>query len=141
MSLTTITIIGVVVLAALIWFFLRVRSKDLIEEMIAKRKASSIVVCRADFMEGPTRIPVALSLQADKICYENPDLEACLELRHIEEVEYDEETATGHQVDGRVLRLRAHGHLFEFLLDRDVAKKWEAALVPKHFDEGTAKAV
>ena len=32
MTMTTVTIVGLVVLAALIWLFLRMRSKDLIEE-------------------------------------------------------------------------------------------------------------
>jgi len=141
MSLTTITIIGVVVLAALIWLFFQTRSKDLIEEIMARRRASSRLVCRAEFIEGPTRIPVALSLATDRLCYENPDLDACLELHHIEEIEYDDETATGHPVEGKVLRLRSHGHTFEFVLDRAVARQWESTLAPKHIDQGTARAV
>lgn len=138
--LTTITIVGVVVLAALIWLFVRTRSKDLIEEMLVKRRPSSTVASRAEFIEGPNTIPVALSLQADKLCYENPDLDACLELQHVDEIEYDDETATGHSVNGRVLRLRSRGHAFEFALDPVVAKQWEAALPPKQFDAGHRQA-
>jgi hypothetical protein len=139
--LTTVTIVGLVVLAALIWLFLRTRSKDLIEEMMAKRRASSRLVSRADFLEGRERIPVALSLGTEAICYENPDLDAMLELRHIEEVEYDDETATGQVIDGNALRLRSHGHTFEFVLDPDSTGQWKAMLPPKRIGGGTAQAV
>jgi hypothetical protein len=141
MTLTTVTIVGLVVLAALIWLYLRMRSRDLIDEMMARRRASARLVSRADFVEGLERIPVALALTTDSIVYENPDLDASLDLRHIEEVEYDDETATGHSVDGKALRLRAHGHLFEFVLDNNVARQWESALPPRHMDQGTAQAV
>lgn len=141
MSLSTITIVGLVVLAALVWLFIRTRSKDLIEEMMAKRRATSRLVSRANFVEGAEQIPVAISLTADSVCYQNPDLDACLELKHIEEIEYDDETATGQAVHGKVLRLRAHSQTFEFVLDLAAGRQWEATLAPKHFDEGTAKAV
>jgi hypothetical protein len=139
--LTAVTVIGLVVLAALIWLFLKTRSKDLIEEMMVKRRASSRLVSRAEFLEGMEKINVALSLAADRICYENPDIDAYLELRHIEEIEYDDETATGHPIEGRVLRLRSHGHSFEFLLDIPTARQWESMLPPRRADQGTAQAV
>jgi hypothetical protein len=139
--LTTVTTIGLVVLAALIWLFLRTRSKDRIEEMMAKRRPASRVVSRADFVEGLERIPVALSLTNEVICYENTDIDACLELRYMEEVEYDDETATGQAADGKVLRLRSHGHTFEFVLDSDSGRQWATMLLPRHMDQGTAQAV
>ena len=139
--LTAVTVIGLVVLAALIWLFLKTRSKDLIEEMMVKRRASSRLVSRAEFLEGMEKINVALSLAADRICYENPDIDAYLELRYIEEIEYDDETATGHPIEGRVLRLRSHGHTFEFLLDIPTARQWESMLPPRRADQGTAQAV
>jgi hypothetical protein len=141
MTLTVVTIAGLVVMAALIWLYFRIRSKDLIEDMIASRSASAKVACRADFVEGLERIPVALSLVNDIVCYENPDLEATLDLHHIEEVEYDDETATGQSVVGKVLRLRSHGHTFEFVVDADTARKWPAALPARRLDQGTAQAV
>jgi energy-converting hydrogenase Eha subunit H len=64
--LTTVTVVGVVVLAALTWLFIRTRSKDQIEEMMAKRRASSKVVSRAEFLEGPNRIPVVLACTEDR---------------------------------------------------------------------------
>jgi hypothetical protein len=141
MTLTVVTIVGLVVLAALIWLYFRMRSQDLIEQMMAKRRASARLVSRADFVEGLERIPVALSLTTDMICYENPDLDASLELRHIEEIEYDEETATGQAVDGKALRLRSHGHTFEFVLDPSAIQQWQTTLPPRHLDQGTAQAV
>lgn len=139
--LATVTVVGLVVLVALIWLFLKTRSRDLIEEMMVKRRATSRLVCRAEFMEGMERIHVALSLAADRICYENSDMDAYLELRHIEEIEYDDETATGHSFEGRVLRLRSHGQAFEFLLETPTARQWEATLPARRVDQGTAQAV
>ena len=73
--------------------------------------------------------------------YENPDIEASLDLNQLEEVEYDDETATGHHVTGKALRLRSHGHCFEFLLDDATAREWAKLLPPHQFSEGTAQAV
>lgn len=138
---TTVTIIGLVVLVALVWLFLRTRSSDLLEERMAKRRPSSRIVSRADLVEGGQRIPVALSLSTEVLYYESPDLDATLELKHIEEVEYDDETATGQSVDGKALRLRSHGHTFEFVLDSETARQWASHLPPRHMDQGTARAV
>ena len=134
--LPTVTVVGVVVLAALVWLFLRTRSQDLTQETLAKRRATSKIASPAALLEGPNRIPVVLSLAGDRIIYENPDLDAALELQNLEEIEYDDETATGHAVHGRVLRLRSHGHSFEFELDPPTAKQWEEALPAKHLETG-----
>src|SRR5689334_21705721 len=136
--LGTVTVVGLVVLVALVVLFLRIRMKDLVDEYVRRRTASSRVASRADFVEGIERIPVALALTDDTLFYENPDLQASLELQRIEEVEYDDETATGHHVAGKALRLRSHGHTFEFLLDLETARKWQTALPPHRLDEGPA---
>jgi hypothetical protein len=141
MSLTAVTIVGLVVLAALVWILMKMRSKDLIEEKMARRRESARLVSRADFVEGLERIPVSLALTNDSICYENPDIDASLELQHIEEVEYDDETATGQVLDGKALRLRSHGHTFEFVLDPDSTGKWKAMLPARRLGGGTAQAV
>jgi len=138
-QLETITVIGVVVLAILIWLYFRLRSNDHVEEVLAKQKASARVCSRACLVEGMEQIPVALVLTAESINYENRDLQASIDLSVIEEVEYDDETATGHTIAGKVLRLRAHNHVFEFTLDLPAAKQWEAALPPRRIDR--AKAV
>ena len=138
-QLETITVVGVVVLAILIWIYFRLRSKDHIEEVLAKQKASARVCSRACLLEGMEQIPVALALTADAINYENRDLQASIDLSVIEEVEYDDETATGQHVPvGKALRLRAHGHTFEFLLDSETARKWQTALPPHRMDEDPA---
>jgi len=141
MTLTIATIVGIVALAALSWLFVQLRSKDHLDEMMARRSPSVKLVSRANYVEGLERIPVALSLGNDSIFYENPDLEAKLELRQIEEVEYDDETATGQAVVGKALRLRSHGHTFEFVVDNATAQKWQAMLPVKRLDQGTARAV
>lgn len=139
--LTMITVVGVVVLAALVWLFIRTRSHDLIEEMLTKRRPASKAASRADFVEGSMHIPVAVSLADDRIFYENPDLDAYLDLKNLEEVEYDDETSTGHSVEGRVLRLRSHGHTFEFVLDTASSRQWEAVLPARQAGAGQKQAV
>jgi hypothetical protein len=136
--LGTVTVVGLVLLVALVVLFLRIRMKDLVEEYVKRRSADSRVCSRADFVEGMERIPVALALTHDTIYYESPDLQASLELQRIEEVEYDDETATGQSVDGKTLRLRSHGHTFEFVLDTDTARLWQTALPQHRMDEGPA---
>lgn len=141
MSLTAVTMVGLVVLVALIWLFLKTRSKDLLDEKMERRRASARLVSRADLLEGRERIPVALALTNDAICYENPDIDASLDLLQIDEIEYDDETATGQVLDGKALRLRSHGHTFEFVLDPDATGKWKAMLPARRADQGTAQAV
>ena len=136
--LGTVTVVGLVVLIALVILFLRMRMKDLVDENVKRRSAGARVCSRADLVEGIERIPVALTLTDDTIYYESPDLQASLELRRIDEVEYDDETATGHGVNGKALRLRSHGHTFEFVLNSENARKWAMALPPHRMDEGPA---
>lgn len=135
----TITLVGIVVLAVLVVIFLKVRQKDLIGAMMAKRQPTSKLVSRADYVEGMEKMPVALSLAEDSLYYENPDLEASFELSRIDEVEYSDELATGKMVDDdcMVLRLRSHGTAFEFVMDKPEAKKWMAALPPKMAGQAT----
>jgi len=138
-SLEVVTVVGVVVLVVLIWFFIRLRGKDRVDEVLAKHRGTARVCSRACLLEGMEQIPVALVLTAEAIYYENSDLQASIELPLIEEVEYDDETATGHTVAGKVMRLRAHNHVFEFTLDLPTARQWEAALPARRIDR--AKAV
>ena len=136
--LGTITVVGLIVLVGLVVLFLRIRMKDLLEEYVKKRSVGSRVCSRAELVEGIDLIPVALALTDDTIYYENTDLQASLELGRIDEVEYDDETATGKAVTGKALRLRAHGHTFEFVMDSETARKWQTALPPHRIDEGPA---
>lgn len=137
--LGTATIVGVVVLAILLWIFLRLRSADRVDEVLARYRSSARASSRANLVEGMEMIPVALALTGDAILYENADIQASIDLPLIEEVEYDDETGTGHAVVGKVLRIRAHNHVFEFVLDAPSARQWETALPAKRIDR--AKAV
>jgi hypothetical protein len=140
----TITLVGIVVLAVLVVIFLKVRQRDLIGAMMAKRQPNATLVSRADYVEGMESMPVALSLTTETLYYENPDLEASFDLNRIDEVEYSDELATGKMVDDDciVLRLRSHGTAFEFVLDKPEAKKWMAVLPPRMRDQSpTAHAV
>lgn len=139
--LGTLTVVGLVVLVALVWVLLRMRMTDQLEELMARRRGSCRIVSRAAFLEGMEKLPVCLALTEDSVHYENADLQATLELRHIDEIEYDDETATGHPVVGKALRLRSHGHAFEFLLDMATARQWEELLPARHMDQAPARAV
>ncbi|HSP32680.1 MAG TPA: hypothetical protein VLU46_00005 [Thermoanaerobaculia bacterium] len=124
----------VVVVGLAIWAYLRKRSGDVLEQRLAKRRAGSRAACRASFLEGPNRIAVVLSLSDDQVVYENADLDAYLEIANLDEIEYDDETQTGRSVSGRVLRIRAHGHAFEFELDRVAARQFESLLPARRFE-------
>ncbi len=139
----TITVVGLVVLAGLIVLFLRTRASDLLEEIMTKRRPTSKLVSRAEYIEGLERMPVALALTEDKFYYENPDLNAMFDLDRIDEVEYDDELATGRPVEHgcRALRLRSHGTTFEFILAPQDCAKWMAALPQHRANEEAAKAV
>lgn len=132
-GLGTLTLIGAVALVVLVFFFLKVRRQDLLAEVIAKRAKSSKLVSRADYVEGAERIPVAISLTADTLIYENPDLDASFDLNRIDEVEYAGELVTGKTIEAnsKILRLRSHGTTFEFMLPQEDAAKWVAALPPR----------
>ena len=133
--LGAITAVGLVLLVGLVVLFLRIRTRDLVDEYVKRRGASSRLSTRADYVEGMQRIPVALALTADTIYYENPDLQASIDLARIDEIEYDDETATGQNVEGKVVRVRSHGHTFEFVVDVESARRWEAALPTHHVDD------
>ena len=140
-SLEALTLIGVIVLAGLVWFFIRTWSHDRLDAIMKTRGATAKLVTRADYVEGRTHIPVALAMDEKCLYYENVDLQASLDLDRIEEVEYDDELATGGEVHaGRVLRLRSHGHTFEFILDSPTAARWSAALPPHLLGGSSARA-
>ena len=141
-GLATITIVGLIVVAILVPLFLKLRRQDQLGEIIQKRQPSARLVSRAEYVEGVEQIPVALSLVGESIYYENPDLDASFDLDRIEEVEYSDELATGRRFDARcrVLRLRSHGAVFEFLLQRGDCEKWMQALPPRQMGGASAAA-
>ena len=138
------SVILVVAAVVLVAVYLKMRQRDHLDVMLKKRSGSSKLVGRADYMEGMEKIPVALALTDDTFYYENPDLEASFELSRVDEIEYDDELATGKTVadNCRVLRLRCHGAAFEFILTKEDAAKWAAALPARRMGESaTAQAV
>ena len=138
---SVILVVAVVVLVAV---YMKMRQRDHLDVIIKKRQPSSKLVSRAEYAEGMEIIPVALALTADTFYYENPDLEASFELSRVDEIEYDDELATGKTMneDCRVLRLRSHGAAFEFVLTKEDAAKWAAALPARRMGEpATAQAV
>ena len=141
-SIATLTVVGVIVLAVLIFLFVRSRQADLLSEIMKKRFGAKLV-SKADYVEGREEIPVVLSLTDDTFHYENPDLQASFELARLDEIEYADDLMTGKHIRAgcRVLRLRSHGTTFEFLLDAPEAKKWEAALRQHRIDEPNEAAV
>lgn len=138
-----ITVVGIVVVVALVLLLVRFLNHDKVAALLKKRRASSILATPAEFVEGPTHMEVALSLDAQKLHYENGDIEAFLELANVDEVEYDDDLMTGgRKIEGEVLRLRAHGHTFEFVIAKAEIAKWKQKL-PKHRidDPGKVQAV
>lgn len=143
LSLGNVTVAGLILAAVLLWVYFRTRAKDQLSAIMEKRRSSSKLVSRAEYMESLDRMPVALALTNDTFYYENSDLEASFELARIDEVEYGNELATGRPVDAghKALRLRSHGTTFEFLLPLDDAAKWTVALPPRRLGGGQRAAV
>ena len=139
-ALGTVTVIGLVAAVILIWFYLKLRRQDMLGALVEKRRASSKLVSRAEYVEGVEHMPVALALTDDTFYYENQDLQASFELQRIDQIEYDDELATGTTVahGQRVLRLRSHGVTFEFILSPADAQKWQAVLSPARGEHARA---
>ncbi|HVR41882.1 MAG TPA: hypothetical protein VMS56_00405 [Thermoanaerobaculia bacterium] len=142
-NLAVITTIGIIVLAVLGWFLYKKLARDKIDAFIARRKGDSKIAVPADLIEANERIPVAFALTEKTIFYENSDLEARIDLVQIDEVEYASDLFTGKEItDGRVLRLRSHGHAFEFVIDKVNSEKLESFLPPHRADEpGSVRVV
>jgi hypothetical protein len=130
-------VVGLIVVAALVAVYLKLRQKDILEAHLAKHRGTSKLVSRAEYVEGAEMIPVALALTDTTFYYENNDLEASFDLDRIDEIEYDDDLSTGRTLHGacRVLRLRSHGATFEFVLDKADCSKWTAALPPRTYGQ------
>jgi hypothetical protein len=133
--LTVLTVAGLVVLVALVFLFLRTRPTDGLTSLLAKYQPSAKLASKAAYAEGLHQYPVVLALTAERIHYVNPDLDATLDLAAIDETEYDDELATGRSVQGKVLRIRSHGHTFEFVLEPETARQWMTALPPRRMQD------
>lgn len=135
-------ILTIVTIAVIIWAVSRQKAKAGVSQLLNKHGEDALLAHRAIFMEGRERLPVALALTRESLFYDNLDLNARLDLDRIDEVEYDDETATGlSKVGHGVIRLRSHGHTFEFILTDSEIKEWQEHLPAHRLDEpGTITA-
>lgn len=141
--LPIVTLIGLAVVAVLVWLFLRQRRRDVLDAIMKKKAPSSKLVGRAEVVEAVDRVPVIISLTDTAFYYENEDVDASFDLDRIDEVEYDDELATGKSLAHgcRALRLRSHGATFEFVIEPGDCERWMKALPPRRMgDEPLAAA-
>ncbi len=93
-------------------------------------------------MDGNRHLAVALALTESTFFYENPEMEASIDLEWVREIEYDNELATGGMVAaGEVLRLRSDSQTFEFVVPNDTAARWHSVLPPRRRAVAVAVAV
>jgi hypothetical protein len=121
-----------VAVAVLVWSLSRRFASDRLQIFKDRRRPSSRLVSNGEFVDGNRHVPVALALTESSFFYENPDMEASIDLSAIREIEYANELATGAAIaSGKVLRIRCHSQAFEFVLPEDVVSKWKLVL-PSH---------
>ena len=122
-----------IIVAVLLIALFRRFSADRLAGFNERRRGSSHIVGRGELVDGNRHMHVALALTDSAFIYENPDIEAFLERKWIQEVEYENELSTGQAVgDGKVLRLRCFSRTFEFVIPRDAVGQWQTALPAQH---------
>ena len=121
-----------VVVAFLCWNLYRRFGSDRILKFIERRRGTSRMVGRGEFVDGNRHLDVALAVSQSTFFYENADMQASLDLEFVREIEYDTELATGSAVPGgKVLRLRSDSQTFEFVLPNDAVARWHMMLPPR----------
>lgn len=134
-----LTITAVVVLFVLGWMLFRRLGSDRIELINEKRRSTSRVVGRGEFVDANRRQDVALAVTHETFFYENADMDASIDLQWVREIEYDTELATGLAIEnGRVLRLRSQSQTFEFVLPAADVSRWYLMLPPRRTTEAAA---
>jgi len=127
-----LSLVAVVVVGILGWNLYRRFGADSIQALNEKRRATSRIVGRAEFVDGNRHLNVALAVTQSTFFYENADMQASIDLDWIREIEYDTELATGTTpATGKVLRLRSNSQTFEFILPNDVVARWHMMLPPR----------
>jgi len=120
------------------WNYYRHSGTNRINAFNEKRRESSRIVGRGEYVDGNRHLDVALALTQSEFFYENGDMEASIDLQWVREIEYDTELATGTAIEnGKVLRLRTHSQTFEFVLANDVVPRWHMMLPPRRFSAVT----
>jgi hypothetical protein len=113
----------------LVWNLYRRFGADRLAELNERRRASSRMVGRGEFVDGNRHLDVALAVTQSTLFYENADMQASLDLDWVREIEYDTELATGGRIpNGKVLRLRSDSQVFEFVLPDDTVARWHLVL-------------
>jgi hypothetical protein len=124
-----ISVVVVLVAAFLTWNLIRRFRADRITALNERRRAASRFVSRGELVDGNRHLAVALALTESTFFYENPEMEASIDLEWVREIEYDNELATGGMVAaGEVLRLRSDSQTFEFVVPNDTAARWHSVL-------------
>lgn len=105
---------------------------DRLDRFLDNRRKISRIVSRAEYVDGNRHLAVAIALSSGTFFYENADMQASIDLRWVDEIEYDSSLVTGTTIAaGRVLRLRSHSQSFEFVLPADVTSRWHVFLPPR----------
>jgi hypothetical protein len=127
-----VSVVALGAIGALVWnLYYRVGAAR-IEAIANKRRATSRTVTSGEFVDGNRHVKVALALTSTDLFYENADMKAYLDLRWVQEVEYDTSLSTGQEAEGgKVLRIRCYSQLFEFVLPNKVVPTWHLMLPPR----------
>lgn len=127
-----LSIAAVLIAGYLAWYLYRQLGTDRIATLNEKRRATSRIVSRGEFIDGNRHLDVALAMTNSTFFYENGDMQASIDLEWVREIEYDTELSTGTApATGKVLRLRSHSQTFEFVLPNDVVARWHMMLPPR----------
>jgi len=128
-----------IAVAFLGWNLYRRFGTDRIAEFNERRRSSSRMVGRGEFVDGNRHLDVALAVTQSTFFYENSDMQASLDLQWVREIEYDTELATGSIVPGgKVLRLRSDSQTFEFVVPNETVARWHLMLPPRRVIEEAA---
>lgn len=140
--LTWITLVALIVVGFLGWNLYRRFGADRIAALNEKRRPTSRLVSRGEYVDGNRHLEVALAVTQETFFYENADMQASIDLQWVREIEYDAELATGTRPpSGKVLRLRSNSQTFEFVLPNDLVARWHMILPPRRVAVAAVSAV
>ena len=128
----TAGVIGAVIAAALAWNLTKRLASDRIQRLMDRRRSSSRLVSRGEYLDGGRHVPVSLALSGSAFYYESAGSKESLNLEWVEEVTYGHDPVSGHFIgEARLLRLLCFDQPYEFLISVDVIRFWQAML-PAH---------
>jgi hypothetical protein len=118
------------------------RRSDSVAAFVDRRRATSQLVSRGEYVDGNRHLDVALAVTPSTLFYENPEMQASLDLQWVREVEYATELATGARIEsGKVMRLRSDRQTFEFVIPEESVARWRAVLPPHGRPDAAPAAV